>query len=280
MAIRPPKINRRRFLAAAAATAAGMVGYARVVEPHWARVIRLPLPVAGLPDALADKTLVQISDLHVGRTDFDYLRSWVRSVGDLAPDVIVVTGDFVHTGAADEIAAAAELLWELPPVPLGVFGVLGNHDYGPGWRNRAVGDRVAEHLAGVGVRVLRNEAVGVGGLTLFGVDDLWSGRFDLARTLAGAAGPSVGLCHNPDGLDQPGWGGFQGWVLSGHTHGGQCRAPFFDPSVLPVSNPRYAAGHVDLGDGRHVYVNRGIGYGRRVRFNVRPEVTAFTLMPA
>jgi len=49
------------------------------------------------------------------------------------------------------------------------------------------------------------------------------------------------------------------------------------PPILPTKNKRYTAGEFDLGDGRRMYINRGLGHLIRVRFNVRPEITAFTL---
>jgi uncharacterized protein len=88
------------------------------------------------------------------------------------------------------------------------------------------------------------------------------------------------LCHNPDVADLPIWKGYQGWILSGHTHGGQCKPPFLPPPILPVRNRRYTAGEIDLNDGRRLYINRGLGYFRRVRFNVRPEITVFALTRA
>jgi len=55
--------------------------------------------------------------------------------------------------------------------------------------------------------------------------------------------------------------------------------PWLKPPILPLNNHRYAAGAIDLGDGRRLYVNRALGYLKRVRFNVRPEITVFTLTP-
>jgi hypothetical protein len=89
--------------------------------------------------------------------------------------------------------------------------------------------------------------------------------------------PSLVLCHNPDAADRTIWAGYRGWILSGHTHGGQCKPPFCTPPFLPVNNHRYHAGEIDLGDGRRLYVNRALGYLKRVRFNARPEITVFTL---
>jgi predicted MPP superfamily phosphohydrolase len=163
-----------------------------------------------------------------------------------------------------------------------VVGILGNHDYGPRWADVTIADPLAARLADIGVRVLRNERIDVAGLQLIGMDEAWARRFDPRTALAGydPARAALALSHNPDTVDHQGWGGYRGWILAGHTHGGQCKAPFFDPPFLPVKNPRYTAGEFDLGDGRRLYINRGLGYHRRVRFNVRPEITAFTLRRA
>jgi len=50
--------------------------------------------------------------------------------------------------------------------------------------------------------------------------------------------------------------------------------------MLPVKNTRYTAGAFELDGGRRLYINPGLGYLRRVRFNVRPEITAFRLIRA
>ncbi|HEY9229692.1 MAG TPA: hypothetical protein VIP11_23785, partial [Gemmatimonadaceae bacterium] len=69
----------------------------------------------------------------------------------------------------------------------------------------------------------------------------------------------------------------EGWFLAGHTHGGQCKAPFLPPPLLPVRNRRYVSGIVDVAQGRTLYISRGVGHLIRARFNVRPEITVFTL---
>ena len=66
-------------------------------------------------------------------------------------------------------------------------------------------------------------------------------------------------------------------MLSGHTHGGQCKAPFLPPPLLPVRNRRYTRGEFVVGGNRRLYISRGVGHTLQVRFNVRPEVTVFTL---
>jgi predicted MPP superfamily phosphohydrolase len=179
----------------------------------------------------------------------------------------------------EQVDRALEAIEALPAAPLGRFAVLGNHDYGDYWRQYGAADQLVDGLGKLDVRVLRNESADVAGLQLAGVDDLWSRDFRPGQAVAGldASRPAIALCHNPDGVDRPGWGDFRGWILAGHTHGGQCKPPFLPPPLLPVSNRRYVAGEYSLSDGRRLYINRGLGHLARVRFNCRPEVTVFTL---
>ena len=159
-----------------------------------------------------------------------------------------------------------------------------------GWRQLDVAAQVAAVATDAGATVLRNEARTVDGLQFAGLGDFWSPDFATGGSLGfpegGAAptlaaldrrAPTVVLAHNPDTLDTPIWDGVRGWVLAGHTHGGQCKPPFLPPPVLPVRNKRYTAGAFAVGPGRTLYINRGLGHLIRVRFNVRPELTLFTL---
>jgi predicted MPP superfamily phosphohydrolase len=129
-----------------------------------------------------------------------------------------------------------------------------------------------------GIDLLRNEHRTIDGLTFVGLDDLWSKNWSAAKAFATApGGATIALCHNPDGVDQGGWGNYSGWVLSGHTHGGQCKPPFLPPPICPVKNKRYVAGEYDIGRGRRLYINRGLGHIVQARFNARPEITVFRL---
>jgi uncharacterized protein len=135
----------------------------------------------------------------------------------------------------------------------------------------------------MGIRTLRNRSEQVAGLQLVGIDDLWGPNFYPGSVVPDVdwSRPTVTLCHNPDAVDLPSMAACRGWILSGHTHGGQCKPPFLPPPVLPVKNLRYAAGEFDVGSGRWLYINRGLGYHpHRVRFNVRPEITVFRMRNA
>lgn len=276
--------NRRRWLACAGAgLAAGALGvglYAWRIEPHWARLVQRDLPIAGLPPELEGRTLVQLSDLHVGPVvDSDYLISALRWVSGLRPDLTVITGDFMDCEAVEHVDEVARVMEHLKPGPLGCLAVLGNHDYGRGWSNAEAAARLCRRLDDLGITVLRNAARTVGGLQFVGIEDLWGPFFPTLGTPLAFdwTVPSLVLCHNPDAVDLPIWSGYQGWILSGHTHGGQCKPPFLPPPLLPVKNRRYTQGAFDLESGRRLYINPGLGYLKRVRFNVRPEITVFRM---
>jgi uncharacterized protein len=291
---RMTKTSRRgllkRALMATAGAAAGTGLYTWLVEPHWVEFVRRELPLRGLPRDLEGRTLVQMSDIHVGpRVDDAYLSHTFEAVQACRPDFVVVTGDFVSYGDLDSLNHAERMADYLPHGRLGTLAVLGNHDYGHRWSELRVADELIAILSRAGITILQNEGRTIAGLEIVGVDDFWSPRFDPARALAGRdrdAAATLVLCHNPDAVDTPDWDGtdgrdgYDGWILSGHTHGGQCRPPFLPPPLLPVRNRRYTAGEFALNGGRRLYINRGLGHLLPVRFNVRPEVTLFTLTSA
>jgi uncharacterized protein len=277
--------SRRAFLTTAAATAAGAAGlggYVRFLEPFWVEFVRRDLPITSLPQSLIGKTLVQLTDLHAGPVvpDSHLLETFAR-VRALRPDIVVYTGDYLTLEDAS-LERVARVFADAPRGQLATVGTLGNHDYGWRWVDYRFADSLIEVLRGAQIPVLRNAQLEVDGLRLVGMDDMWSRRLNVERSMAGVSrdDATLVLSHNPDTLDWGGWGVFRGWVLSGHTHGGQVRAPFFGPPVLPVANKRYSSGEIALADGRRVYIGRGVGFTIAARFNVRPEVTVFTLTRA
>jgi predicted MPP superfamily phosphohydrolase len=274
-------LSRRQFLhqviLGSVATGTGL--YAWRIEPHWVEFVQRHLPVRGLPDALNGRTLIHLTDIHVGRrVDDAYVIDVFQRVAALRPDIVVITGDFVSFDR-HSFEQMKRVYRHLPCGRLGTFGVLGNHDYGSAWKHPEIAQGVVDVLAPFGLVMLRNEVKDVGGLQIVGLDDLWAHQFDPARAIAqlDPKKAALALSHNPDSADEPGWDGFEGWILSGHTHGGQCKPPFLPPPLLPVRNRRYSAGEIAIAGNRRLYINRGVGHLFRVRMNVRPEVTVFEL---
>jgi predicted MPP superfamily phosphohydrolase len=163
-------LTRRRFLkvGAGAVLAAG-AGYTWRIEPHWLEVVERALPISGLPQALVNKRIVQISDLHIGPVvDDDYLMRALRQVARLRADILVITGDFTYK-TDEQFDQAARVLTELQPARLATLGILGNHDYGPQWSERRIAETLQPRLRAAGIDVLRNTCRDVQGLQIVGL---------------------------------------------------------------------------------------------------------------
>lgn len=255
--------------------------YAWQVEPFWVEFVRLKMPVKNLPDDLAGKTLMQISDIHVGnRFDHNYIIDSFHKAKAYNPDIVVYTGDYVSLHK-DEIqyAKLAEVLKNSVKGTLATIGILGNHDYGRNWAQHKVADEISAMLQENGVKLLRNEQTEVSGLNFIGFDDYWGVNFrpESAMKNYDPLKANIVLCHNPDVCDLDVWEGYSGWILAGHTHGGQCKPPFLPAPMLPVKNKKYTSGKFEIENGRTLYVNRALGHLWQIRFNVRPEITIFDL---
>jgi predicted MPP superfamily phosphohydrolase len=263
-------------------------GYARHVEPTWLEVNRIALAVRGLPLAFHGVKVAHLTDFHCGaHIPVGYLEDAIERTLAEKPDVIALTGDFIDRGPL-HVGKAAKLLRPLK-APLGVFAVLGNHDFAVHTvrgrrRHPELHRTITDALGAEGVSVLRNKSVRLeragAGLLVAGVDDLWSGESDATAALGGQCPdtPRVVLAHNPQSVET--FGELRAdLTLSGHTHGGQIDWPGLGRILLGRKARRWAAGLYPH-NGGHVYVNKGVGFGWRFRFGVRPEVAVFTLNPA
>lgn len=255
--------------------------YAWQIEPFWLEFVERKLPIKHIPPQLKGARLMQISDLHVGnRFNRQYLIDSFNEAIAYNPDIVVYTGDFINYESAEQFDQLNEVFAHAVIGKMATIGILGNHDYGVNWEQNEVANRVVEIVTSHGITVLRNQKTDVNGLTIIGLDDLWSPNFqpELAFNDTNFNQANLVLCHNPDAADLPIWQGYQDWILAGHTHGGQCKPPFLNPPMLPVKNKRYTAGEFSLDDGKKMYINRALGHLWQIRFNVRPEITIFELV--
>jgi predicted MPP superfamily phosphohydrolase len=245
-----------------------------------ARVVRVRVPIAGLPAALEGFRIVQISDIHVGPTiKRDYLEAIVARVNALQPDLVAITGDLVD-GSVAELAEHVAPLAGLRSRH-GSYFVTGNHEYYSG-----VHGWVRE-LQRLGMRVLHNEHVVLrhegAALVVAGVPDYGGHHFDAqhrsdpAAALHGAPSgvPRVLLAHQPRTAPAAAAAGFD-LQLSGHTHGGQFLPWTF---LVPLQQP-YTAGLHQLGR-LWIYVSRGTGYwGPPKRIGAPSEIAELLLAPS
>jgi len=278
-------MNRRKFLNRSfwGLTGLGLFSglYAWQIEPHWLEFVKVKMPIKNLPKDLVGKTLMQISDIHIGnRFDHNFVIDSFKKAKAYNPDFVVYTGDYVST-YKDKVLwdKLEETLQNLVKGKIATLGILGNHDYGRNWSQSEVADQISELLTKNGVQMLRNESTEINGIHFIGFDDFWGLNFDPAKAMHGfdSSKASLVLCHNPDVCDLDIWGNYNSWILSGHTHGGQVKPPFLPPPMLPVNNKKYSAGQFALSNNRTLYINRALGHLWQVRFNVRPEITIFEL---
>ena len=281
-----PRISRRNFLLGSGITAAGMALYSGEIARHEIDIIQRPIAIRNLPAPFHGYRIVQISDIHLDEfTEPAFLQRVVKHVNALAPDLVLLTGDFVTLGAFTFVDVnhalhrCAEILTTLT-CPLR-YGVLGNHDVGVG------SPQVIHALQSKGIPVLVNQHVPVerngSRLWICGTDDPGTSHPNLDLAVpANPDGPVILMAHEPDYADtvlQHRRAPLVDLMLSGHTHGGQVRLPFLGPTILPPMGRIYAEGHFHLKN-MQLYVNRGIGtVGLPFRLNCPPEITVLTLNP-
>ena len=260
--------------AAVVGIGAGGVGVANVFSP--VAVSRVRVAIDRLTKVKSGYRIVQISDIHVGPTiGHDFIEEIVTRINELNPDLVAITGDLVDGSVADlaeHVAPLAKLR-----ARDGVFFVTGNHEYYSG------ADAWIAHLGTkLGVRVLRNEHVQIGGeegFDLAGIDDASAHGdghgSDLPKALRGRD-PSracVLLAHQPRGIDLADTLGVD-LQLSGHTHGGQMVPWNF---LVRLQQP-FVAGLHKLARAQ-IYVSRGTGYwGPPMRVGAPAEITEIELV--
>jgi predicted MPP superfamily phosphohydrolase len=288
-----PRLSRRRFLKGGlqlACAGAGIgLGYGLLVEPRRFVIRRQEIALPGLPRALDGLRIVQLTDIHHGPwLSLPYVEAVVRAANELEPDVVCLTGDYVHHSAA-YIEPVVAALAQLRP-RIGTLAVLGNHDW---WEDASL---VRRELAKTSIVLIDNDrriltperrlvTAAETGLALCGVGDLWEDVPDYERALGGlpAPMPRLLLSHNPDVAEELAFrqcGLRVDLMLSGHTHGGQISLPGVGRPITSSNfGDKYAQGLVQ-GPTCPVFVCTGIGVSAfPLRLGVPPEIAVLELKP-
>ncbi len=292
-----------RTLITVAAAGAAATGYAAAVERNWFALRRYRIPV--LPAGADPLRVLHISDAHLtpGRRR---LMSWIASLDDLDPDLVVNTGDSI--AHPESVRCFLDALGPLLDRP-GVF-VLGSNDlYAPEavnplrylWRDSAglhdrkdpdlPWEKLRDGMTSAGWLDLNNRRgelrVGGLGIAFAGVHDSHIRR-DRYQEVAGPADPAadlrVAVMHSPEPrvLDRFAADGYE-LLLAGHTHGGQLCLPWYGTLVTNCGLDRKRARglHRHPPDGpAWLHVSAGLGTSpfAPVRFACRPEASLLTLV--
>ena len=274
---------RARLLLTATIAVGALALRALWLEPASLRVATYRLNIPRWPPACDGLRVAVLADLHVGSpwNGRDRLAEIAADTNAARPDLVLLAGDYVIQGVRGgrfvPPHAIAETLRTIA-APLGVWAVLGNHDW---WLD---GPRVRSALEGAGIRVLEDAAAEVGRgecrFWLAGFGDFWESRHDVGVALARTdeTRPILAFTHNPDLF--PEVPDRVRLTIAGHTHGGQVYIPFVGRPIVPSRyGERFAIGHV-VESGRHLFVSPGIGTSIvPVRFLVPPEISVLVLRP-
>ena len=232
------------------------------------RHFEVPLRGLGVPRL----RVVQLSDLHVTEELPEaYYERVLDEMRGREPDVVLLTGDYLSR--IGRLPLLEEFLRKIPHGRHGVFAVLGNHDY---WLHDA---RVAEAFARAGIPLLSGTCVsvptsGTPAVRLCGTEEPWGPTLgpDTVARGAPASLPLLVMSHTPDNVYDLAELGASA-VFSGHTHGGQFRAPLFGSIVIPSRyGRRFDLGHFTV-EGTHLFVSAGVGADQPpLRLYCNPEL--------
>lgn len=289
-------ISRATFLSYAAVLLAAIPFasflYGMVVTAFDFRVRRVKVHIPHLPAGFEGMRMVQISDIHCGSFVSDKpFRQAVELIMQEKPDMIVFTGDLVNDRALE--AEPFIPIWQQLQAPLGIYSILGNHDYGDyvTWDSpeakAANLERVKEIHREMNWDLLLNEhriierngeKIGILGVENWGAALRFPKKGDLtkARKDLPAMPVNILLSHDPSHWDaqvvkeHPDID----LTLSGHTHGFQfgIEIPGLKWSPSQWLYKQWAGLYAN---GRQqIYVNRGLGFlGYMGRVGIKPEIT-------
>jgi Calcineurin-like phosphoesterase. len=269
-----------RWAAGAGAFLGGGYAYVKEIEPRWLEMKRIHFYHPKFPPSFSPFTIALFSDTHLGfHFDLNQLEEAIGRIQSEHPDLIIFSGDLVDDWS--DFQPSGDLVQHLTRLeaPFGKFAVYGNHDHG------SMGTVLYRRLMeDAGFHLLFNSSLsidnGIDQFYLLGVDDAVLGSPDLEKALEGAGnGDSFRLLvsHCPDFADITKNYSVH-LQLSGHSHGGQVKIPFFGAVITPYYGKRYTEGIYPLTEDFTLYVNRGLGTSRLpFRFLCRPEITILTL---
>ena len=261
--------------------------YGAVIEPHQLQLSEFVIFSDRLPAGTDAIKILQITDLHIEKWTKreDKVLEFVKQA---APDLIIISGDYVNTSYNEdpETHALVHTLLKQLKAPFGVFATLGSPPVD-------LKEHVAPIFDDLDIKLLRHdwELVDFGNgrkLAVLGMDcthHLPTDEARLARLVSRIPTdvPQLFVFHSPEMMPQATAHGID-LYMCGHTHGGQVRLPIIGPILTSSQLGRQYVMGMYKEWRTHLYVSRGIGLegmsAPRVRFMCPPEMTLMVMMPS
>lgn len=294
-------ISRSVFLSRVALILGGgiIAGFINGISNRYKyQIKRVSVKFPNLPKSFSGLKIVQISDLHTGSFDnVDAVNKGIQMALDLKPDIIFFTGDLVNDRSTE--VGEYQKVYSRLRAPLGVYSILGNHDYGDyvSWSSPEAKkenlDLLKKIHADMGWRLMMNEHIvlerGADKIAVVGIEN-WGAKAHFPKygsmTNAYAGLPEknipfkILLSHDPSHWTaqvRPEYPDID-LTLSGHTHGMQfgVEIPWLKWSPIQYIYKHWAGLYQE--GKQYLYVNRGFGFlGYQGRFGIMPEITLLEL---
>lgn len=311
-------VSRKKFISQISIGLGGLsfagLTYGVVKGAHDYKIHRKDIALKGLPESFKGLKVGHISDIHSGSFwDKKAVEKGIIKMLEEKPDIIFFTGDLVNSLAEEMDDDLLEMFGRLK-APMGVYSILGNHDYGDyhNWPDKTqmdVGNRSQSDKSHMSPMQLANlealiqkhghmgwdllmnenrilekngEKIHLIGIENYGARGNFAkyGKLDKALEGVEEAAFKILLSHDPSHWDAQVRGKHNiALTLSGHTHGAQfgLETAGFKWSPVKYMYKQWAGLYSD-GD-QHLYVNRGFGYlGYPGRLGIRPEIGILTLV--
>ena len=275
------------------AVIASIILYARFIGTSGLIVKEYKITNSSIPDSFYGTKIVQLSDIHFGRTiDNNNLEKIVKKINSLKPDIIVLTGDLLDKDYKITEAEEQELIKNLKNLQatIGKYAITGNHDYEfENWATIIAesnftnlndkydiiynGSTKPIFLGGLSTNSYQKEK------TLEEKIKIMNDYFNTINDQNKETSPDykILIMHEPDYVDEINPGNYD-LILAGHSHNGQVRMPLIGAIILPPGAEKYYDEYYNI-NGTDFYISSGIGTSRHnYRLFNKPSINLFRLV--
>ena len=271
----------------------GIILYARFIGTSGLYVKEYKVTNSSIPDSFYGTKIVQISDIHYGRTiKKQELQNMVDKVNQLKPDIIVLTGDLIDkdTMLTDKMATVISDILKQLNATIGKYAITGNHDYKFDKWATIISDSGFMNLNDRYDIIYNNSTnpIFLGGLStntyqkektleekIKVMNDYFATRTEENQN--SFPDYKILIMHEPDYVEEVNPENYD-LILAGHSHDGQVKLPGIGAVILPNGAKKYHENYYNL-NGTDFYISSGIGTSRyNFRLFNRPSINLYRLV--